>query len=566
MQTDILKETNTYSQTRYSIITTSLQKIIQDNDDFRDLLLLISLMDSQDMPRDLLNAYKDPAVVDNFIYHLNQYSFITHTSAHSNPISTFSIHRGVQDVMLSYLTSTLNLHNNQQPIKSIACFFEGYLANMIKDERMAAIHILRTHLEHLLNKARIVSKENKIKLMGTRGFIVFLLGDETQARQIMDNVLHTFENFKHKDYTLIARTLLYYGIMEEHQSNCQHAQDYLNKSLGIYNELLPDNKEDISWILMKLGVVHDKMCNYDKAINFLKQSITMRETLFSADDVKLCLPKLYLAIVYVNRGAYTKAENLFTHCLEQYEKTYGKIYRKYANTLVYLGLLKHKLGFDDQAKALLVEAVEICKTIHSDEAIFTAWASVNLAYVLQDMGEVEDAAKLIEKSLVAYKKIYDDTHIPMAWVHHCLGLIYEKQHDFKDSEKLLSRTLNIYQKEYGRKHLKTAYFMQDLGHLYLLQNKLDESEQLFQEALRITQDYKHPDAYIILEYLSELYCKRAQQMQELQQNGKVHQQTVYQEKSIDSLNQALTIVKESFPSDSPHIVRIEIKKNNLIHR
>ncbi|MBX9840043.1 MAG: hypothetical protein K2X69_17210, partial [Silvanigrellaceae bacterium] len=82
VQKTILQEAGDYTKTRYGIITLSLKHLIDTNPDFKDLLLFISLLDSQNIPRDLLIQCKDALVVDSFMYHLKKHSLIT------NEIST----------------------------------------------------------------------------------------------------------------------------------------------------------------------------------------------------------------------------------------------------------------------------------------------------------------------------------------------------------------------------------------------------------------------------------------------------------------------------------------------
>ncbi len=102
-QEAILKEVGDYTKTRRDIITLSLKKLIETHKDFAELLLLISLLDSQNIPRDLLEGYKNSAVIDNFIHHLKKHSLITTQPDVFSSISTLSIHRNTQESILDYL-------------------------------------------------------------------------------------------------------------------------------------------------------------------------------------------------------------------------------------------------------------------------------------------------------------------------------------------------------------------------------------------------------------------------------------------------------------------------------
>ncbi len=93
VQQNLLKGAGEYTKTRYGIITLSLDQIMSVHKDFIDLLLFISLLDSQHIPRDFLTKYKNNSIIDNFIYHLKKYSLMTDDSSSSSIGSSFSVHR-----------------------------------------------------------------------------------------------------------------------------------------------------------------------------------------------------------------------------------------------------------------------------------------------------------------------------------------------------------------------------------------------------------------------------------------------------------------------------------------
>jgi len=121
LQKKFLEETGKYSVTRYGIITLSLKEIISAHQDFKELLLFISLLNHQNIPGDLLSAYKKDVVIDQFIYHLKKYSLVNSHLAviPTQENSLFSIHPSVQENILLYLKNNLDLEKNKQLLDSI---------------------------------------------------------------------------------------------------------------------------------------------------------------------------------------------------------------------------------------------------------------------------------------------------------------------------------------------------------------------------------------------------------------------------------------------------------------
>src|SRR5690606_35782293 len=123
-------EVGDYTKTRYSIIALSINKLINGNKDFSDLLLLVSLMDSQHIPGDLLRTYKNDVIVDNFIFNLKKdFLVTTHSPIGSSP--TFSIHRSAQVLILAYLINILDLEKEKALLKPIAETLIKYITTTI---------------------------------------------------------------------------------------------------------------------------------------------------------------------------------------------------------------------------------------------------------------------------------------------------------------------------------------------------------------------------------------------------------------------------------------------------
>ena len=115
VQEKILQGAGNYTKTRYGIITLTLKQLIAAHEDFKDLLLYISLLDSQNISRDFLVKYKGDAIVDSFIYHLNLYSLLNYEPTKSLDLNpSFSIHRSIQNIIFTYLSNTLPFNEKRK--------------------------------------------------------------------------------------------------------------------------------------------------------------------------------------------------------------------------------------------------------------------------------------------------------------------------------------------------------------------------------------------------------------------------------------------------------------------
>ena len=77
LEQKLLQETGDYTKNRYGIITLSLKTVMDENPEFKDFFLLVSLIDSQNIPKSLLSAFKTEAIADSFLFNLRKFSLIT---------------------------------------------------------------------------------------------------------------------------------------------------------------------------------------------------------------------------------------------------------------------------------------------------------------------------------------------------------------------------------------------------------------------------------------------------------------------------------------------------------
>jgi DNA-binding CsgD family transcriptional regulator len=132
-----LNDSDEHTKMRYNIIMLSIKRLIDEEPEFKNLLLLLSFLDADNIPKALFESYKDPVLIDRFVFFLKKYAFVLGNISSNREIeSTFSIHRSTQKIMREFLLSEND-----------------------KDKTAALIHdftnlIQRFSSEHLLTESR----------------------------------------------------------------------------------------------------------------------------------------------------------------------------------------------------------------------------------------------------------------------------------------------------------------------------------------------------------------------------------------------------------------------------
>lgn len=514
IQENVIKEASDYTKTRYGIITLSLDNIIQTDPNFAPLLLFVSLLNDQNIPRDLLNAYKNDIIVDNFIYHLKKYSLITRESTSPSLASPlFSIHPSTQEVSLDYLQKTLDLKNNREVLNGIVTTMENYIDKAINQEDTLKMKFLTSHVERMLCQP-LMDLHMREALQRKLGHIYYYLNEYTKAKDLLERTLHELRGQNSNGYEEIAETLMYLGDVYSVLSNYEQARKLSEESLEIYQKHLSKNYLGTAKALTYLGNVYRRLGNYEKAKELCQQS------------------------------------------LELYKQHDSKNSINYAWTLAHLGQAYKELGNYDKAKDLLEESLKIYKEKSPDNCLREAWILAHIGSVYRKLGDFEKAKTFLELSLDIYRKYFSENHTRTAWVLFLLGEVYKDLKDYDVAESYFLKSLAIYEKNYGKDHQENTKVLAKLAEVYLLKGQVDQGEELLNRALDISLKAQHPGSYLSLEALADLYFTKSSQAFK---KGQDKEANLLKEKALDYLNQARHIMKKYFSEDSSQLQRMDKK-------
>ena len=138
VQQELLKDGGDYRKTRYEIITLSLKKIIESDTENLQKLLMLSMMDSQDIPKDMLSntseGMKAPGKADKFIREMMKHSLVTMGMA-SGDIGTLSMHRSTWEIMYAYLVNSLKLSPSHPLVRKVIFYRVFFLVLIFANYR-----------------------------------------------------------------------------------------------------------------------------------------------------------------------------------------------------------------------------------------------------------------------------------------------------------------------------------------------------------------------------------------------------------------------------------------------
>ena len=556
-QEDIIKEKSNYIKNRYAIVTLSLKHLIEKSPDFASLLLLISMVDSQNIPRSLLDAYKDKIIIDNFLNKISTYSIIYKNDLKNNDNFTLSLHRSTQAIILSYLTTTLELKNDSQLIEFIATTLEQYIHLVLETEDLVLIRQMLPHITSFVEKS-VVNERIKAYLRSKIGHIYWAVYlDNAKAAHILQQALSVQEQYYKEPNPHTAYTLGELGIAYRLLGNDEKSQHYIERSIELYKRYYKNEDcIEIARLLVTSTGFH-KRSDYQKTVDDYYKGLSVYKKYYGEDHIKTAWIYSGLGAFYRMWGKYNKSKDFLEKTIAIHENTEIKNKIEYAWLIINLGVIYQNIGDLMKAKELIEEGLSIYKKNLKENNIEIAWGQIHLAITYGHLGNWQKAKHIIEEYLPYYTQYYDHSHENIAWILEKLGIVYRELKDFSSAYEKFSQSRNIYKKRYGDNSIQVALSLYNIGKTKFLEADLNTAEEYLNKALEILENSHQDKAYRVLETLIELYKQQAANAKNYRDNTK--SQVYYSKKTQECVNKLLIILENNFPENSPYVNKIKQK-------
>lgn len=316
LQAKIISEASNYSETRYSIIKLSVQKLLQIHQNFSYFFLVVSLLDSQKIPRILLETNKEEVIIDNFLYHLKKYSLITSQSdaRTSRSFSTFSLHRSTQALVGAFLLQLLTPKEKERLLNRMLSALESFY-NLYIEQRFSSV--CTPHLERFLVNLQLIALPQDLR------------------EQYIQRISLILGNI----YKRWSRNLILERKHFVQAWNLQKRTHYL-----------PPQKAAL--LLQELGEVCEDLGNPDEAISYAQIGLTLCDKISHSEILKTHTLKV-IGSAYIGKNDFGKAKFCFEEALKTIKPLNFET-RKEAESDTYalLGWL-HSLTYVNGEKALL---------------------------------------------------------------------------------------------------------------------------------------------------------------------------------------------------------------------
>ena len=423
-----------YNYTRKEIVLLTIESMVHCNEKFEDLLVMLGLIDSKNVPRSLLEFHSNQITADLFFYKLKKNSFIT-SEISTGSENIFSVHDCVHDFLAEYISVKPTLIINALNI------IQDYLDAIIFNEDFSQMKIIQPHVKKILKRnnfpdLEIARLRSKLAIINTH-----LGGDSVE-------------------------------VVNE-----------LKLNLNILEKDLIKNKTHIAQALLYLGDAYKRLGKYEIAIQVLKKCVRICQG-FDTHKIVQSQALTFLGTIYRILGQYKTAKDFLLKSQNIYKNISQKRNAK-AQNYVYLGLAYRDLGQYNLAARTIEEGLS-CWEENGSDSMWYSWGSAYLASVFNKLGEYKKALMFIKKSIDIHKKGVN-SKIWLAWADTVLAQTYLGLKKYSESKILLEQSRKIYEIKHTDNYVYFSMLLPLLGEVYAHLGQKNESREVLDLSLVLSK-------------------------------------------------------------------------------
>lgn len=499
----ILDDVGIYTRTRFDIITLSLKQIISENHEFADILLLLSLVDSQNIPKNLIAKYKDDATLGKFLHSFKKFSLISKSNDKS-----FSLHNVTQEILQKFILMNIDKEYINKKYTEISNLLESYILDETVRHKYES-YLLVSHIEKFLSHKDLGFNEiDHANLMSKLGSYYLYIGNNVKSKSYLEKSYEVFEKNLGKEHMKSIWVIGRLGVVYRNLGEDLKAKDLLEHALKI--NIQKNGKEHIETIRVStyLGSVYRSIGDYTKAIEYLERAYNVYREVYGFHNGHTAWVGAYLGGTYKCLGNYKRAKELLEVAFNSYTKNRGA--SSTATAWVKARLADVYIGIEefDKAKELLISSLDIYKIYDGDNSEDAAWSLVQLSKIYLHEKNFQLALKHINHGIEIYKKHMDDDNIIMAWANKHLASIYIEMGKIDEALALLNNSQIIYLKQYGADHIKSSSIYTKLSAAFLKKKEYDKAESYAKRSYEILSSVNHYETYKAEEMLRNIKEER----------------------------------------------------------
>lgn len=267
----LILDNTDYSWTRKEIIASIMEQIVKANSEFKDILFIISLMDSQNISLDFFYDMAEKTLIDALKFYLMKFKIASFFN------NGFSFHRSTHALMKNYFFKTLNIEEQKHIIKKFIKVLEPYTTLHLRIKKSEELIPHLKSLEKNIDRIKGIEYVN-LKINAVLGFLL-----------------------KEKDISALEAIPYFNKCLELNKKEKKLSELEKNKILLAAGEAcLISNRNDLASSYLNKS--------------FIKSAFSQNEAIYYAKNY------IFIGIVQMRNNDFSKAKQSLNYAIEILDK------------------------------------------------------------------------------------------------------------------------------------------------------------------------------------------------------------------------------------------------------
>ncbi len=250
--------------------------------------------------------------------------------------------------------------------------------------------------------------------------------------------------------------------------NLTSAEAYLNQALALSRTPGQPATRQTAAILMQLGgMARDARSNPDQAATYFRQALGLYRNILGEERPEVATALSELAGVAEWHDDLALAEKYQRDALDIYQNTVSRNHPDHAVALANLGNILTRRGKLTEAEPMLNEALEVERRVFGATHQRVAQTLENLAMLYDRRGEYRRAIDTLNQSLDLTRQRLGGDHYLVGYRLDYLANLYLKLGDAATAERKAREALEVYGRSLPAEHLYVASTRQLLGDILI---------------------------------------------------------------------------------------------------
>jgi tetratricopeptide (TPR) repeat protein len=425
-------------------IGTIIKKLVGEHNDVIKILQCATLIDSDNISGEILNALKLRKPVKQGLQKLVNLNLCTIVFPNT-PQFGIRIHRIFQEDFREFFEKDESYKISQNFVDEVINTINGCFSHVSNDPRTFLYNNIAQHtIEMMRNKNtenfKMISAELYAKLANYYGNQMQDFKNEIRFRE---KNLEILQDLYSGDHPEIAASLDIMGVSYSKLGFYKTSFKYKKKALEKRRNLYSGDHPDIAASLESMAVSYSKLGYGKTSFEYKKKGLEMRQNLYSGDHPDIAESLNSMAVSYFKLGDDKNAFEYNMKAFEMRQKLYNGDHPDIASSLNSMAISYERLGDDKTAFEYYTEALEMRQKLYSGDHPDIADSFYNVAVSYEKLGDDKKALEYHTKCLEMRQSLFNDdnSHVAVLLVFK-LFISYKQQEYDEVITKIVEKLQN----------------------------------------------------------------------------------------------------------------------------